>query len=685
MGPQRTCVVIVDGIGSAGALAEVCRRRRLTSLLLWSRAEAADRWSRTRTAVYDQVRVHRGSLEETAGLLRPLGVACVIGAQPASLAFAAALAERLGVAANALSPDRPGPGPPAQAAGRLAGDPSASPPAAGEGVQPGLRYVLNSVNCRGRSWFTDVWREDPPGRWEAGSGGRIRVLLASGEPPLAQLMPLAAAALLRRGIVHGPAQSRLIMTEAGPVVERCDPCFDAIADPDLHAACLGPDPFELTLDALLNPADFERKTAGPYPLRRHARLVELAPACPGIVRAVPGVAWLTALSTCLYLVCACRAGERSPSGSAGHVALAGPDPVLLDRDCAAIRAAEREGRFFEIAAQPTGPSVPREAEPVPLLGKLRASLPGDESRRREFLGRIDYYQSPAYAATMSSRGWEIVWVADAAVFIRPLPSGVFAKMQRPVRLDPGGLAHLWESAGIAEFVVEPAARATLIEGGRETCLEFDPAAPGPWLDLLRAAGFTPGPRRYAPSKSLVAPLDGGPDDVLARFSAKRRREVRRALEAPLDYACVAFPHLTGADRRALARMHADWSGERNLRGHDQPFLDAVVEAFADSGFCVLARAGDALAGAFFVLVHDAVAHYYYTFTDPHFDRLRVSVGGIATAMRHARAGGCVFFDLGAGRDERYPEENLSWAGFSFFKEQFRPFPVYHPPSLRFSG
>ena len=45
--------------------------------------------------------------------------------------------------------------------------------------------------------------------------------------------------------------------------------------------------------------------------------------------------------------------------------------------------------------------------------------------------------------------------------------------------------------------------------------------------------------------------------------------------------------------------------------------------------------------------------------------------------------GCDFFDLGAGFDERYPESCATWRGFSFFKEQFHPFAVYHPPSLAF--
>jgi hypothetical protein len=649
--------VLVDAYGAGARLAPEFRSRGLRCLHLFSAPEMERAIRTFRPADYDACLVHDGDPGATAAALRERCVVAVVAGSPGGAELADRLAEILSI--------------PGHAPGRRDVRRSAAVPAGGA-LPHGVTYILNAVSGRGRHFFTDIWREVPG--TPAGAPGQ-RVLLDGAGPTLQRLQALAAAALDERGIQTGPSRTEVVHAGAGPVLVSCVAGLDPLADPDLHAACIGLDTAGLIADACLDPDRFEIRTRQSCSLRQHARIVFLRPPRPGRVRALPGLRALTALPTCLYVLTRFRPGDPVGPDAAGggHAVLAGPDPEELEIHAAFIRGIESEPGLY--AVEPAAREEP--AVPVEVLQPAAAL-------RDRFLERGHYLQAEAYADLMTRCGWRARRVASALVLILPRTAGHFAKMQRPRRIDPAALAALCRAEEIVELVVEPANRAMLLDGGREEPLAFNPADPAPWLTRMAALGFTPAARRYASSKSLVLPLPASDAELLASFAPKRRREVRRARDEEVDYAVCPFPDLDEATLAEMARLHAAWDDSRHFPGFDEPFLASVRQAFGGAGHCVLARRRGRLAAVFYLLLHDRVGFYYYTFAEPAPDRSHLGVGGVHLAMRFARDAGCDFFDLGAGFDERYPESCATWQGFSFFKEQFRPFPVYHPPSLVFN-
>lgn len=655
-----TWCVLVDAYGAGARLAPEFRSRGLGCIHVFS-SPATQRAIRTfRAADFDECLVHAGDLEAAAGLLRGKPVAAVLAASLSGAGLADRLAEALGVA----GPD------PARRDAREAGS-----PARPGSWTAGVAYVLNAVSGVGRHWFTDIWREEPGA--PDGAPGQ-RVLLDPAGPTVERLQAFAAAALEERGIHLGPSHTEVRLTENGPKLAGCVAGFDPLADPDLHAACTGVDPIGLIADAALCPERFEARTRRPYALRQHARLLFLNPPPAGRVRALPGLRSLTSLPTCLFVTARYRPGDAvgARPGGGGHAALAGPDPEELALHAALVRGIETDPGLYAVE-----PEAGRAAPEVPAVPA--AILRPSSAARGRFLERGHYLQSEEYGALMTRCGWRARRVASALVLVLPRPAGCFAKMQRPIRIDPAGLASLCRQEGVVELVVEPAARAVLLDGGREEPLEFDPADPAPWLARVQRLGFGLAPRRYAASRTLALPLPASDAGLIASFAPKRRREARLAANEGVNYSIRPFPDLGEAELAEMAALHAAWSGERRLPGFSEPFLASVRAAFRDAGHCVLARFDGRLAAVFYLLLYDRVGYYYYTFSDPVADRLHLGVGGIHAAMRSARDAGCDFFDLGAGFDERYPESCATWRGFSFFKEQFHPFAVYHPPSLAF--
>lgn len=654
--------VLVDAYGAGARLAPEFRSRGLGCAHVFSSAEAQQAVRTFRPSDYDACLVHGGDIIATAGALRARPIAAVVAGSLTGADLADRLAEELGV---------PGPDPARRAVRDTA-------PETGGGPHPaGPAYILNAVSAGGRHWFTDIWREVPGSR--AGDPGH-RVLLDPAGPVPERLRAFAVAALGERGIRLGPSHTRVVLAAGGPRLEGCTAGWDPLADPDLHAACTGVNPIGLIADACLAPERFETLARQPGTLREHARLALLRPPPPGRVRALPGLRALTSLPTCLYVMARFRPGDPvgPGAGGGGHVALAGPDPEELELHIAFVREIEADPGLYAVEPEPAPAALVALAVPA---GSLRPSA----ASRDRFLERGHYLQSEEYGELMARCGWRARRVASALVLILPRPAGHFAKMQRPRRIDPAGLAALCREEGIVELVVEPAGRAVLRAGGREEPLEFDPADPAPWLGRMRGLGFSPAARRYAASKTLALPLPASDEGLIATFASKRRREARRARHEGVDYSVRPFPDLDEATLAEMARLHAAWAAERRLPGFSEPFLESVRAAFGSAGHCVLARRDGRLVAVFYLLVHDRVGYYYYTFSDPAEDRLHLGVGGIHTAMRFARDAGCDFFDLGAGFDERYPESCATWRGFSFFKEQFRPFAVYHPPSLAFSA
>lgn len=673
MESSKGWAVVVDAAGSGTLLVREFRRRGLGAVNLISGPTRRPSSRDERLIGADRSIVHHGDIAATAARLARFPVVAILAGSPSGVGFAAILARQLGLPGN-------DPGPPC-----AAGEGGALP-----GTPPGFRFVLNGVSCRGRAWCTDAWslapEDDPP----AGQTFPDRVLMDPADEAFAPLCAIAGKALAARGIRHGPWH---LLLSGGPC-GRETACLDPLADPDLSAACTGADAAELAVDACVNPEVFGRKTLGPYRLRRHARIVPIPPPRAGCTGSPPPIDGITRLPTCLYM--ATRTEARG-GGPAGYAVLVGEDARVLEAQAEHIRSLATAGRT---AGSSPGPSTtilgngsllstpgrgfgdsPQDAGVKPARSRGSSSGLNLTTVRERFLARLSYHQAEGYARVLEGLGWRVRRSAGSAVFLLRTGSGVFAKMQRPQQLDPADLLELRRAEGITELVVEPAARLFLLEKGRESRLDFDPADPGPWVRRMASLGFRPAPRRYAHSKSLFLELPAGEDELLRNFAPKRRREVRLAGNEGVDYRVCPFPELDAATLAEATRLHARWAGERGAPVFDEAFLAGVRRAFGPRGCCVLASTAGALAGVFYLLLHDGVGYYYYTFIDPALAHLHLGAGGAFTAMRSAAAAGCDFFDLGAGYDERYPGACTSWRGFSFFKEQFRPAPLYHPPSL----
>jgi hypothetical protein len=297
--------------------------------------------------------------------------------------------------------------------------------------------------------------------------------------------------------------------------------------------------------------------------------------------------------------------------------------------------------------------------------------------------RRDYHQTIAYAGVMELGGWRSVAVPSALVFVHRTPDRVFAKMQRPRRIDVPALLQLRAAQGIDELIIEPGLEMQLVRGvGEISTMTYRHDAHADYASALASAGMEPVDGRWSNTKTQVLELHETQDALLAALGRKPRWEGKQAYPPELRYHACTFDEASASEIAEIDALHERWATERGHSTYDDHFLSSIRRCFGAAGGLVTVRDDRELLAALYVLIVDRVANYFYLFSAPAVRDGFAGTGMVLEAARFARARGCDLLDLGGCWDERYPEINAEWRGFSAFKEKFASSEVYYPPPFR---
>jgi hypothetical protein len=519
-------------------------------------------------------------------------------------------------------------------------------------------YVLAAVGAA----IVAVWREE-----EDGTRGTRRVLVGPGSAIAAAVAAHAGRALEALGAGAWPSVSRVVVAERGPRLVAVAPHLDPWCPAAALRACGLPDPVELLTDAALG----RRVAEAAWPTRS-ARLVSLRVAGRGHVIDARGLDAIAGLPSCASVVTPHRIGAWIDSARVGAIAAAvfvDDDPEAPARDEIAARAIEDA---LPVLALADGP--PPVAE-LPLAGSVAAAADPPDASVAEFAARPALMQGARYAQLIRSFGWEVLGEPGAQLFVDRPNGGRFAKMERPRRIDLDALRAL----RVAHVVVEPAPVAEVVANGATLRLEFDPTAPGSYVERLGALGLRPLARFFSASRVMFLDLRGGEASAFAPLRRDRMREARQSERRGVRYELVRF---CDADRALLdeaSALQLEWRVERG-HGFDHVFMAHVRRAYADRGWLLCARAGGRLLGVAYSMENEGVLVYHAVFTSADARRLHVGAGLVMANLRLGLARGCDFVELGCVRDRRFPGHE-DWDGLTSFKESFGPRHLDNPPSF----
>jgi hypothetical protein len=267
---------------------------------------------------------------------------------------------------------------------------------------------------------------------------------------------------------------------------------------------------------------------------------------------------------------------------------------------------------------------------------------------------FDIHQSQQYAQYMRAIGWKVETLDGVAVFIKPIPLlGAIAKIQRADKIpNDEKLRQLKQRYHIRSITFEPSLTCTVPENY-----------------LLASAPFLP-------TKTIHIDLTLSETDLFKNLTEAKQRAVRRAAKAGIvvkqSTDIDAFIHLKNKSAGLLGFMTTKT-------------LPPLWQTFSpDHASLLLAcnnnESSPPIAGIF-LLFQNKTAYYWIAGANSLGKKLFAPTLLAWEAQKLAKAKGCTVFDFEGVYDERYPNLNKNWLGFTKFKEGFGGKVVYFPKPI----
>lgn len=216
----------------------------------------------------------------------------------------------------------------------------------------GTEYFLDSVSKDGRHHFTDIWRYR-----KRSINGRDFVydkneLCDPKDANIVRLIQYTEKVLNALGVKYGPAHTEVIDTERGPALVEIGARLDGLTLPKVNEAAIGYSPVHVSVDCYVDADAFEKCSANPYPIRKHARTVYLTSYQDGILSAFPGREKLEGLESFFQLTMRWKEGAPAKKTinyftAPGFVTLIHEDPAVVEKDYQTIRQWEDRKALFE--------------------------------------------------------------------------------------------------------------------------------------------------------------------------------------------------------------------------------------------------------------------------------------------------------------------------------------------------
>lgn len=272
---------------------------------------------------------------------------------------------------------------------------------------------------------------------------------------------------------------------------------------------------------------------------------------------------------------------------------------------------------------------------------------------------MEIQQSALYASYIRSLGWVVEKVDGAYVFIKPFPViGGLAKIQRATRLPHlGKLIPVLRKHGVRTLAIEPDSR----------------IRQGIFTRWCKTASVSIRLNRdpFIPTKTIRVDVTDPEEKIFSRLSEAKRRAVRRAQK-----------------NGVIVEVSNDIDTLIRLKSRSAGFLGFITTAGAKKLWhtlpdthkaVLLARGQDGeRIGGIMLIAWNRISYYWIAGALPRGKKLFAPTLLVWEALKVTKKLGCKALDFVGVWDERHPNKNLEWKGFTKFKEGFGGYTLYYP-------
>lgn len=273
---------------------------------------------------------------------------------------------------------------------------------------------------------------------------------------------------------------------------------------------------------------------------------------------------------------------------------------------------------------------------------------------------MEIQQSPLYAEYLKRIRWDVYSLDGSNVFLKRIPlMGTLVKIHRPRRLPPiDTLVSFLQHHRAKRLVIEP-----VHTQSQYTFTSWYKKLPS-WIHVNRSP--------FLPSKTILIDLAPPVDRIFSAFTQAKRRAVRRAAKWKIRVE-------ESQNINALIRVKNNSAG---LLGFiTTTGLRELWSVFAPQNATILFAYGPnrphPIAGVLLVFWEDT-AYYWIAGSSKEGKKKFAPTLLVYESLKLARLRGAKRFDFVGVWDERLPKENVSWKGFTKFKEGFGGQPLYYP-------
>ena len=273
---------------------------------------------------------------------------------------------------------------------------------------------------------------------------------------------------------------------------------------------------------------------------------------------------------------------------------------------------------------------------------------------------MEIQQASYYAAYIRRLGWQVERIGGGYIYIKPFPFiGGLAKIQRTKTLPQVSLlAPIISRFHIRTIAIEP-----------DTSV--NQSALRTWVRKVRRYARV-NTDYFLPTKTLRVDVTPSEDTIFGKLSEAKRRAVRRAEKFGIRVRVTddidTFIRLKNTSAGFLGFITT--AGVKKLWESIPRPKTAVLLAYAPG-------VSKPVAGIFLIF-WNRLAYYWVAGATKQGKKSFAPSLLVWEALRISKARGCRALDFVGVWDDRQPEKNPEWKGFTKFKEGFGGSAVYYP-------
>lgn len=276
---------------------------------------------------------------------------------------------------------------------------------------------------------------------------------------------------------------------------------------------------------------------------------------------------------------------------------------------------------------------------------------------------MEIQPSKLYQQYLRKLNWTVTQIDDITVYSKKIPlAGTIAKIQRPTKLpDINIFINQMRELKVNRIAFEPDANIL-----PEDLNEF--------IQKCKAQGLKINQSPFLPTKTIRINLKPTEAEIFKSFTEAKRRAVRKAQKNNI----IVTDSQNINELLRIKNKSAGFLGFITTYGIDK--LWPIVSP--DHASIVLAYKTEInpknLVGGILLLFFDKICYYWIAGATHEGKKLFAPTLLVWEAVKIGKTYGSTTFDFVGVWDERFPNDNKSWLGFTKFKEGFGGTELYYP-------